>query len=103
MLEAVRGQTRQLCCQFDGGLIGRVSEGTRVGESSQLFGCGLNDRFLAVADGDAPEARESVQEFMAVDICHVGALAGAEYDGAALFVGGQWRHRMKGMREVFLR
>ncbi|MGF6638573.1 hypothetical protein OKW39_005789 [Paraburkholderia sp. MM6662-R1] len=60
--------------------------GGRVGQLHHLARRRFDDALLAVTHVHAPQARKCVEQFIAVDIAQIRALAGFEYGGAARFV-----------------
>jgi len=86
MAQRCRRQFHQAGRQADRGLGREVEIAGRVRELAHLLGCRAHDAVLAVADVDAPEAGKRVEQFVAVGIGQVGAMAGDEDRGAALLV-----------------
>ncbi|MNT53325.1 hypothetical protein D3C72_1904090 [compost metagenome] len=65
-----------------------------VGQATHLLGGGLHDAFLAVADVDAPQPGEGIEQFVAAGVGQPCATARRQHRGAALLVHAPGRHRM---------
>ena len=83
MVEVARRQFGQLGRQFDGRLGGALEEAVVVGQLRHLLRRHLAQLLAAVADVDAPQAGEGIEQLVALGIPDIAALALGE-DARAL-------------------
>jgi hypothetical protein len=95
--QRARGQLDEPRGEPDRGLGAEIEISGRVRQLRHLLGRGANDALVPVADVDAPQSGERVEQLAPVDVAQVSALARFEDGHAAALVRAQVRH---GMDEV---
>ncbi|EDT37845.1 conserved hypothetical protein [Burkholderia ambifaria MEX-5] len=81
-----RRERREPFGELDRGLRAEMEIAGRVGQLLHLLGGGLHDAVAAVADVHAPQARERIEQRMAVAVAQEHAVSGFEHGDAARLV-----------------
>ncbi|CAN0644465.1 conserved hypothetical protein [Burkholderia cepacia] len=81
-----RRERREPFGQLDRGLRAEMEITGRVGQFRQLAGGGLHDAVAAVADVDAPQTRECIEQRVARSVAQEHAVGGFEHGDAARLV-----------------
>lgn len=76
----------ELARELDGGRIAEMKIAGGIGQLAHLFGGCRDDALVAVADVDAPEPRERIEQFVAFGVAHECAACGFENGDTARFV-----------------
>jgi hypothetical protein len=98
--QRVRRQFDELFGEPDGRFAAEVEIAGRIGQAAHLLGRYPYDAFVTVAGIHAPEAREGIEQFVAVDIAQPGAAPRLENRDAALLMRAQAGYRMDQMFAV---